>query len=185
MAAAFAVVFLIVGCGKPPTTVLVVRHAEKAEGNNPSLTNEGWARASALAGVAGQADITAIYATEFCRTVQTAVPMAQHLNLPIYVQEVRGGEPGLNGCVPPVDVPVEFIRTKKDYFTELADRIRSKHAGSAVLVVGHSNTVSQLIQALGAPLMPDIPEDQFDNLYIVVVSKRGVRLIKGRYGAPR
>ncbi len=51
----------------------------------------------------------------------------------------------------------------------LAAAILSDHAGETVVVAGHSNTVDDIIEALGGPALGDIPEDQFDNMFIVTV----------------
>ncbi len=46
-------------------------------------------------------------------------------------------------------------------------RILKEHAGDTVLVVGHSDTVPEIIDALGAGKVPEIADIEFDNLYIV------------------
>src|SRR4029453_9075189 len=71
---------------RPVTTIILVRHAEKnIEPNNPNpnLSPAGQARAQELVRVLGNAGITAIYATQFVRTQQTAQPLATHLGLPV------------------------------------------------------------------------------------------------------
>ncbi len=53
-----------------PTTVIVVRHAERAavEGQDPPLSEAGEQRARALIEAVGDAGVRAIYATQFQRT---------------------------------------------------------------------------------------------------------------------
>jgi hypothetical protein len=41
------------------------------------------------------------------------------------------------------------------------------------VVAGHSNTVPQIITALTGTALPDIPDAQFDNLYVVTLPHRG------------
>jgi broad specificity phosphatase PhoE len=55
----------------------------------------------------------------------------------------------------------------------------------AVLAVGHSNTLPEIITALGGPAIPKIAEDEFDNLYILTIDGKTVTLTRLHYGAPR
>src|SRR5690606_22627139 len=84
-----------------PTTILVVRHAERADAGagerDPALSQAGSARAHALAEVAADAGVTAILATQYRRTRQTAEPLAERLGLPIGVVDV--GQGGIRGHV--------------------------------------------------------------------------------------
>jgi hypothetical protein len=69
--------------------------------------------------------------------------------------------------------------------SELAQYLTSAEARKVVLVIGHSPTVPELIQALGAPspcptyLPPGageacwIPDNEFDHLFIVTVQADG------------
>src|SRR5262245_61183760 len=71
---------------RPVTTVLLVRHAEKnIEPNspNPELSPAGQRRAQELVRVLENSGITAIVASQFVRTQQTAQPLANKLHLPI------------------------------------------------------------------------------------------------------
>src|SRR5256885_56494 len=66
------------------STIFIVRHAEKADTTkDPDLSEAGRVRAEALAKVLRDANITAIYATEFKRTQQTAAPLAKALGLTV------------------------------------------------------------------------------------------------------
>jgi len=60
----------------------VVRHAEKAaDGNDPDLSAAGQQRAEGLARILKDAEITAIFTTEFKRTQETAAPTAKELHV--------------------------------------------------------------------------------------------------------
>jgi broad specificity phosphatase PhoE len=150
------------------TLVLLVRHGEKATdgGDDPALTPAGQQRAEALIQVAQNAGVSAIYATRFRRTRETAQPLAERLGIPVTVGEViRGGN--------------------QAQATAQAQELLTKHRGQVVLVVGHSNTLPLLAEALaGIPIQP-IPDTEYDRLMVVVVPPSGpARLIQSRYGAP-
>lgn len=70
----------------------VVRHAEslgnlaQAEGLNDGLSALGIRQAEALAGRLAPAKVQAIYASPFVRCVETAIPIARSLGLPIRIR---------------------------------------------------------------------------------------------------
>lgn len=148
---------------RPVTTIILVRHAEKnIEPNNPNpnLSPAGQARAQELVRVLGNAGITAIYATQFVRTQQTAQPLATHLGLP--VTQIEAG--------------------KTD---QLVSQIITNNRGGVAFVAGHNNTVPAAISALGGGEVPIIPENEYDNLYIVTLYRSGsAKLVKLKYGNP-
>jgi broad specificity phosphatase PhoE len=144
------------------TTVILVRHAEKAAtpGSDPALSEAGAARAQELARVLAASGVTAIYTTQFARTQQTAAPLAAALKVEPVVLTAGG-----------------------PYAADLAQRIRATHAGATVLVVGHSNTTIEVMKALGATNLPSIPESQFDDLFICTfVDGAPAKVVALRYG---
>ena len=54
--------------------------------------------------------------------------------------------------------------------------IKSEYPGKVVLVVGHSNTVSQTIEALGVSSAPPF-DGKYDNLFIVTIRPDGIALL--------
>jgi phosphohistidine phosphatase SixA len=145
-------------------TVILVRHAEKKivepENKDPDLSPTGLARAQELVRMFGNAGITAIYVTQYKRTQQTVKPLADKLGLPI--------------------TQVEAKKT-----SELVKQIRSRNAGQVIFIAGHNNSVPEIIAALGGPQLPIIPEEEFDNLYILTVQSDGsAKLLKMKYGSP-
>ncbi len=147
-----------------PTTVFLVRHAEKvrgpAAGDDPALTEAGLHRSRALAQTLSQAGIDAIYTTQWRRTVETGAKLAEALNL----------EP-------------KVIRTDSDFIEKMRELLLEEKA-RRIVVVGHSDTTPALARALGADQAPDIADDDFDDLYQIVVSDEGTRFIHLRYGHP-
>jgi len=136
------------------TTIIVVRHAEKEldAGADPPLTPAGEARAALLASMFGDRSpgaIGAIYVSPVLRSRMTAAPLAARL--------------GLTPVVGPAhDAP------------NLARRVLDEHAGGRVLVVGHSDTVTDLVESLtGTKHLPRIGDDEYGTMYIVVVPRVG------------
>jgi broad specificity phosphatase PhoE len=145
----------------PRTVVLLVRHAERAAqaGNDPPLSMAGEERAETLAHVAGDAGVSAVFVSEFQRTQQTAAPLAMALGLT------------------PIEIPAADVAA-------LVTEIRGRR-GSTILVVGHSNTVPQIIDELGGGIVPAIAENEFDNLYVLFIPRWGSpRLVRLKYGEP-
>ena len=137
--------------------VFVVRHAEKqSESNEPGvpLSEAGRARANRLAALLKNAGVTAIYSTDFVRTLETAEPLARALKITVRKYPATGadGNPDLK---------------------PLATRLKAEHARDTVLVVGHSNTVPPLLKALGCTEDITIAASQYDDLFAVVPSGSG------------
>jgi len=140
--------------------VIVVRHAERADGgaaagaamttgNDPELSEAGKARAQKLAAMLTDAGIVAIYTTQFRRTKDTAAPLAARIG--VAVEPVSSGD-----------------------MSALAAKIKS-HAAGAVLVVGHSNTVPQIIKALGGSAVT-VADDEYDSVFFVAANGTTTRI---------
>ena len=153
--------------GAQPSTVIVVRHAERATApaNDPVLTAAGTARAEALKAVLADAGVSAVITTHLQRTQLTAKPLADSLGVPLTI--VRAGSP------------------LQAHLDSVAAAVKRQPSGSVVLVVGHSNTVPGIIAALGGPRMPDLCDSQYSSLFVVDMSGSGApRLIRATFGAP-
>ncbi|WP_164200559.1 SixA phosphatase family protein [[Micrococcus luteus] ATCC 49442] len=134
-------------------TVVLIRHADvtSGAGTDPPLNATGTARAQELKHVLGRSGITAIFVTSLQRTQATAKPLAEGLGLQPTVLD------------DPAHV-VEAIRTLPGFTT--------------VLVVGHSNTIPDLVVRLGGPTITPIAANEFERLLIVTNG----RLCNLRYG---
>jgi broad specificity phosphatase PhoE len=144
------------------TTVILVRHAEKSTtpANDPGLTEQGSGRAQILMKMFENSNLSAIYCTQYARTKLTAQPLATKLGLQVQV--------------------VDASASKK-----LVETILTRHAGKSVLVVGHSNTLPEIVAALGAGKMADIADPDYDNLFIVNVIERGkAKLLRMKFFPP-
>ena len=147
VAAAVLIAFLAIAAApavSAQTAVLVVRHAEKVdESKDPLLSAKGKARAEALARHLQSAGVKAIYVTEYQRTVLTAAPLATALGLaPIVVRAAEAAT--------------------------LMDKIRKDNPADVVLVVGHSNTLPDILKRLGHPDPVEIGDDEYDSLFVAV-----------------
>lgn len=139
------------------TTVIVVRHAEKTAepAADPLLTPAGSARAEALVEALKDVGINAVVTTEFQRTRLTGAPVAAKL--------------GLTG---------EVISARiRGHAKAVADSVLAKYKGKAVLVVGHSNTVPEIVEALGAPKPGAICDDGYDNMFVVTIPASGAATV--------
>ncbi|MGO9512280.1 MAG: SixA phosphatase family protein [Steroidobacteraceae bacterium] len=147
----FAAWLLVTG---DSTTIIVVRHAEKVQGDgaDPPLSPAGQARAELLARMFGDArlpgHIDAIYVSPTLRNRLTAAPLAQRLGLTPTVA---------------ADAP-----------RALARRVLQEHPGGRILVVGHLDTMPAVVAALsGAKNIPPIGAEEYGTMYIVTVPRIG------------
>jgi broad specificity phosphatase PhoE len=165
------------------TLLLIARHTEKTDNSgNPNLSPRGLERAEALADIAVQWDTRAVYSTDFCRTTQTAQPTAARLGMPISVHFSGSSRAGVEGCTPTISSPILFLDPSVASADDLRSWILDQHHGRTVLIVGHSNTVPELISSLGAGDV-EIADDQYDRLFMVTVdSERGARMVETSFG---
>jgi len=149
------------------TTIIFVRHAEQTshDAEDPGLSDAGKARVVELTRQLVDADVVAgidaIYSTPLKRSRETAMPLADQLDLPINTYDAAD--------------------------TELVlETILKEHKGKVILVVGHSNTVPVMIANLGASKnVPEIARGEFDNIYIISIPWFGkTKTIRLRFGEP-
>ncbi len=153
---------LLASCS--PTNIYLVRHAEKASqpASDPPLTPAGQQRAQALLDSLSGKDIRYIYSTNTTRTRSTAEPLAR----------------AVGASIRPYGV---------DTLWEVARHL-TKLRGNA-LVVGHSNTLLPLLDQLPVThVKKEIPDSDYDNLFVVTVKRRFlrpplIRLVEKTYGA--
>ena len=151
---AAVVTFFIYRSATTTTVVVLARHAEKVVSSiqDPPLSEEGEQRAERLAQMFGRGkgvgNIDAIYVSDARRTQQTAAPLAQRLG------------------TQPIVVPAADTKG-------LVSRVMREHDGDTVLIVGHSNTVPQLIHELSDIDVPAIGDDEYDTLYVLSIPSFG------------
>jgi 2,3-bisphosphoglycerate-dependent phosphoglycerate mutase len=138
-------------------TILLVRHAEKATDSNEAavpLSEAGAARAARLAEVLKSAGVTAVYATDTVRARKTAEPLAKAAALEVRIYAPKGSD----------GKPAPGI---------LVERLKKEEPKGIVLVVGHSNTVPEILAALGYTARVEIPSSQYDDLFVVTPRAEG------------
>jgi broad specificity phosphatase PhoE len=122
-----------------PSMIYLVRHGEKAaEGKDPDLTPEGRQRAQNIATILGKTGIAHVFSTPTNRTRQTAEPLAQKTGVAVQVYDPRNPK-------------------------ALMEKV--KGLSGAVLVVGHSNTLPELVRLFGGAPGADIGDNEYDRLY--------------------
>ena len=134
---------LITGADAAPI-IFIVRHAEKAStaDKDPNLSPEGQKRANALAQILKDSYITSVFVTEFKRTQETGTPTARAAHLT------------------PTVVPANEIGA-------LLNKLRALNGNA--LVVGHGNTIPDMLKALGIATPVSIPDDDYTEIFAVVV----------------
>ncbi|MBI4055997.1 MAG: histidine phosphatase family protein [Elusimicrobia bacterium] len=128
-------------------SIYLVRHAERISQKDDAslLSRQGKKRAKVLQHVLSSVKLTAIYCTEYKRTQQTAAPVAEAQHLPPTI-------------------------TNSEDIKGLAEKLKAVPIDEDVLVVGHTDTIPDLLKELGAPPIP-IAKTDYDNLFIVTPRK--------------
>jgi phosphohistidine phosphatase SixA len=130
-----------------PGIIYLVRHGEKASADkDPDLTAQGKARAATIAAMLQSTGIARIYSTATMRTRQTAQPLAARLGLEVQVYDPAQ--------------PAKLVA-------------QVKATSGATLVVGHSNTVPELVRQFGGQPGSDIGDEEFDRLYQLIIGSDG------------
>src|SRR6185369_5423309 len=136
------------------TTIVLVRHAEKVMGTieDPPLAADGVRRAERLAQMFGEVKsgngLDAVYASDTKRSQQTVAPLVSRL--------------GIN--------PIVYPAADVDGTTR---KVLREHRGGRALIVAHSTTLPVLVQKLSGQAVPEIPEEEYDNIYVVTVPSFG------------
>ncbi len=144
------------------TKIFIVRHAEKEAGKDPVLTSAGNARAGDLMRALQNEGVQKIYVSQYKRTQNTADSMRIQLK----ISTVQYASDTL--C----DDLVNAIMVNGDF-------------GKTILIIAHSNTIPQIIRKFGVTDYPygDIPDNEFDNLFVITYKKEKAKLKKMKYGA--
>ena len=143
----FLSIFIAVTIASAQPVVVIVRHAEKAAsgGKDPDLSPAGRARAEALARILKDSGITAIFTSEFKRTQETAASTATSAHV------------------------TPTVVAAKDT-TGLVAKLHQLNGNA--LVVGHGDTIPNIIKALGINSPINIPDEDYSELLIVTLGDK-------------
>jgi broad specificity phosphatase PhoE len=120
--------------------IYVMRHLHKAEGQDPGLSAIGQRCAAALAEQLAGRGIGAIYVSTTRRARETAAPLAARLRVAASDYDPRD-TPGLTA--------------------------RARAETGSVLIVGHSNTVPDIVAALGGARLADLTDESYGDIWRV------------------
>lgn len=146
-----------------PSLVVLVRHGEKqpTPADDPSLSEAGVARAKALDAALAFATPGTIVVSSRKRTVETAAVVQQR-----------------------VGVSPTVIALNGQHVQNVAAAILQ--AKGVVLVVGHSNTIPAIVNALAGTRLSDLCDASYATLFLVTPAANGAKaqVVKSSYGAP-
>ncbi|HNQ26362.1 MAG TPA: phosphoglycerate mutase family protein [Aquaticitalea sp.] len=131
------------------TTYYFIRHGEKdmvgPSDKNPHLSHEGLARAKSWSSILKDIAFDAIYSTDYHRTRETATPISNTTKIPITLYDVA-----------------EVLNH--------IDGFKNATKGKTVLVVGHSNTNHDFVNAIiNQNKYPEIDESNYGTLFIITI----------------
>ncbi|MEM6899804.1 MAG: histidine phosphatase family protein [Pseudomonadota bacterium] len=161
--------------------IYIVRHAEKvrtgdsAIDNNcqpgPSLTDAGFDRALALRSLFSEARLDGVFSTNCLRTLQTGLLTASD-------QTAEGERPVSSG---------ETYQAIQIYDAPAVLASQLREVSGRYLVIGHSNTVGAIIEALGTTYEGGaVASRENDRLYKITRSAEGDFVAEGpcSFGTP-
>jgi phosphohistidine phosphatase SixA len=146
-----SLLLFLAGCASKneSKTIFIVRHAEKQlEGKDPELAYVGQIRSLKLGEILADQEIKHIFSTNYNRTKKTALPTAEAAGLEIESYDPKSQE-------------------------ELVEKLKKLEGNS--LVVGHSNTVSQLANYFveKGEKFKDLEEVDYEFIYVVTLDSKG------------
>lgn len=139
-------------------TIILVRHAEKAEAENPQnpdpeLSAAGRERAKRLVKKIGGYRPGAFYSTDLKRTRATITPLAENRKKPVQIYDARK----------PQELVDEIMKSKTKRF----------------VVAGHSNTIPGLANLLGKKeLFKNLDDSEYGAIWIIRIKDGQVRKIE-------
>lgn len=140
--------------------VYVLRHAEKdlTIKENPPLSKEGTERAMRLKAILTATKIDKVYSTLFTRSIMTVADIASAKAMNIEPYKPAG-------------------------MAKLGRDIKADTENNRFLIVGHSNTAKSMVNVLLEEnyFTDGIPEDEYDNFYVVVINARGNKVYSLKY----
>ncbi len=155
----FTIILMLASCNSKPKekTIYIVRHAEKQlVGDDPELAQVGEIRAKKLAQILADREIKHVFSTDYKRTKSTAAPTATASGIEIMTYDPRNHD-------------------------ELVTQLKESEGN--ILVVGHSNTVSQIANYFvgEGEKYGDLEETEYDFIYEVTLNENGESVVRKTY----
>jgi phosphohistidine phosphatase SixA len=131
-------------------TLVLTRHAEKESSKgDPKLTKAGYERAENLKNILLPLNPERCYTTSPARCVLTTMPLAKAIKSPNAHYQA------------------------KDYYS-LFDTVIKEHKTKRALIVGHSNTIPEMLNLLiGEKQYDEFDESEYSRLFLVVTKGLG------------
>ena len=145
-------------------TVVIVRHAEKGKGNDPALTDTGLLRSYELYNwfMKNRIKPGQVYVSQYKRTRQTADSVVNAFGSRVIQYKADEKAQALRG---------ELLKNLK--------------GSQDILIVGHSNTVPDILRLFGISSYPgEIPDAEHDNLFLIRFKKGKAKFLHIKYGNP-
>lgn len=142
--------------------VWIVRHAEKdtsdPKDNDPELAPEGAKRAEDLMKKLKGQKIDSIFVTDYKRTKLTGFPLADRIGISLKTYDAANG-------------------------SLLSAGLKANAAGKKILIVGHSNTVLELIEAFGGKRpVAKLFDGDYDYIFELSIKGDKVEVKTDNYG---
>ncbi len=155
----FGLILILGACTSQnsPKTIYIVRHAEKQlVGNDPELAYVGGVRALKLSQILEKEDIKHVFSTDYIRTRNTVKPTAEKSGVEIEIYDPNNHD-------------------------DLVEELRKREGN--ILVVGHSNTVSQVANYFvgEGEKFADLTDLEYDFIYVVTLEKNGSSVVRKLY----
>jgi broad specificity phosphatase PhoE len=131
----------------PQPDYYVMRHLQKAGGPDPALSEEGKANAETLAFMLERRPPASIYVSTTRRAWETAAPLAARIGLTLKTYD-------------PSNTAALVAAVKNE--------------ARPVLIVGHSNTVPDIVEGLGGTRPPDLADTDYGHVWRIFVAERRV-----------
>lgn len=150
-------VFILTSCTQ---TFYIVRHAEKADNSeDPELSALGRERAVRLEALMADKQLYTVFTSTLKRTILTGTTVTLAQSKPLISLSQKPG-------------------ADLNKFTARLNRIGGN---KNILVVGHTNTIPQIVFDLCGQTIAPIPESDFGNIYKVVKSNNSKTLVQSSY----
>ena len=142
--------------------IFIVRHAEKdvtdVKQKDPELSVQGAERAVDLMKYLSGSKLDSVYSTPFKRTISTALPLARKIGIKVKIYD-----PAKQNA--------------------LAKQLIATAQGKNILIVGHSNTVLNMIEAFGVKKpIRQLTDDDYDYIFKITFVGTKAEVKVSHYG---